>query len=53
MRDIKNADGRLVAKLDEQADIIVIKLKGYETKIVVFVKRKIVHHSNLKLDHPA
>ena len=34
MRDIKNADGRLVAKLDEQADIIVIKLKGYETKIV-------------------
>jgi len=34
MRDIKNAAGRLVAKLDEQADIIVIKLKGCETKIV-------------------
>ena len=34
MRDIKNADGRLVAKLDEQADTIVIQLKGYETKIV-------------------
>jgi len=34
MRDIKNAAGRLVAKLDEQSDIIVIKLKGYETKIV-------------------
>ena len=34
MREIKNADGRLVAKLDEQADIIVIQLKGYETKIV-------------------
>ena len=34
MRDIKNADGRLVAKLDEQSDIIVIKLKGYETKII-------------------
>jgi len=34
MRDIKNADGRLVAKLDEQSDTIVIRLKGYETKIV-------------------
>jgi len=34
MRDIKNADDRLVAKLDEQSDTIVIRLKGYETKIV-------------------
>ena len=34
MRDIKNADGRLVAMLDEQSDTIVIRLKGYETKIV-------------------
>ena len=34
MREIKNADGRLVAKLDEQSDTIVIRLKGYETKIV-------------------
>jgi len=34
MRDIKNADGRLVAKLDERSDTIVIKLKGYETRIV-------------------
>jgi hypothetical protein len=34
MREIKNADGRLVAKLDEQADVIVIQLKGYETKII-------------------
>ena len=34
MREIKNADGRLVAKLDEQADTVVIQLKGYETKIV-------------------
>ena len=34
MRDIKNADGRLVAKLDEQTDTIVIRLKGYETKII-------------------
>lgn len=34
MRDIKNSDGRLVAKLDEQSDTIVIRLKGYETRIV-------------------
>lgn len=34
MRDIKNGDGRLVAKLDEQSDTIVIRLKGYETRIV-------------------
>ncbi|MDR0883417.1 MAG: hypothetical protein LBN05_02250 [Oscillospiraceae bacterium] len=33
MRDIKNADNRLVAKLDEQSDTIVIQLKGYETRI--------------------
>ena len=34
MRNIKNADGRLVAQLDEQSDTIVIKLKGYQTKII-------------------
>lgn len=34
MRDIKNADGRLVAKLDEQSDTVVIRLKGYETRII-------------------
>lgn len=34
MQDIKNSDGRLVAKLDEQSDTIVIRLKGYETRIV-------------------
>jgi len=34
LRDIKNADNRLVAKLDEQSDTIVIQLKGYETRIV-------------------
>jgi len=33
MREIKNSDGRLVAKLDEQSDIIVIRHKGYQTKI--------------------
>jgi hypothetical protein len=33
MRNIKNADNRLVAKLDEQSDTIVIKLKDCETKI--------------------
>ncbi|GHV10205.1 hypothetical protein FACS1894217_15570 [Clostridia bacterium] len=33
MRDIKNADDRLVAKLDEQSDTIVIKLKDCETRI--------------------
>jgi hypothetical protein len=33
MRDIKNADNRLVAKLDEQSDTIVIKLKDCETRI--------------------
>ena len=34
MNDVKNADGRLVAKLDEQTDTIVIRLKGCETKII-------------------
>jgi hypothetical protein len=34
MRDIKNADNRLVAKLDEQSNTIVIQLKGYETRII-------------------
>jgi len=34
MRDIKNCDGRLVAKLDELSDTIVIQLKGYETQII-------------------
>ena len=34
MREIKNADGRLVAKLDVQSDTIVIQLKGYETRII-------------------
>jgi len=34
MRDIKNAVGRLVAKLDDQSDTIVIQQKGYETKII-------------------
>ena len=34
MRDIKNGDGRLVAKLDEQSDTVVIQLKGYETRII-------------------
>ena len=33
MRDVKNSDGRLVAKLDEQSDTIVILQKGYETRI--------------------
>ena len=33
MREVKNADGRLVAQLDEQSDTIVIRLKGYQTKI--------------------
>ena len=34
MSDIRNADGRLVAKLDERSDTIVIRLKGCETQIV-------------------
>ena len=34
MRDIRNADGRLVAKLDEQAETIIIQVKGYETRII-------------------
>ena len=34
MHDVKNAAGRLVAKLDEQTDTIVIQMKGYETKII-------------------
>lgn len=34
MREIRNADNRLVCLLDESSDIIVIKLKGYETRIV-------------------
>ena len=34
MRDIKNADGRLVAQLDERAETIIIKIKGYETRII-------------------
>ena len=34
MREIKNANGRLVAKLDEQLDIIVIRHKGYQTTII-------------------
>lgn len=34
MRDVKNADNRLVAKLDEQSDTIIIQLKGYETRII-------------------
>jgi O-methyltransferase involved in polyketide biosynthesis len=34
MRDVKNADNRLVAKLDEQTDTIVILQKGYETRII-------------------
>lgn len=34
MREIRNADGRLVAKLDEQSGIIVIQLKGFETQII-------------------
>jgi hypothetical protein len=33
LQDIKNADGRLVAKLDRQTDTIIIRLKGYETRI--------------------
>jgi hypothetical protein len=33
MRDIKNADNRLVAKLDEQSGTIIIKLKNCETRI--------------------
>ncbi|MDR0862199.1 MAG: hypothetical protein LBN30_05435 [Oscillospiraceae bacterium] len=33
MKPIKNADGRLVAKLDEQSDTIAIKLKDCETEI--------------------
>ena len=34
MRDIKNADGRLVAKLDEETETVIIKLKDCETRIV-------------------
>ena len=34
MRDIKNADGRLVAKLDEESETVIIKLKGCETRII-------------------
>jgi hypothetical protein len=34
MRDIKNADNRLIAKLDEQSDTIIIRQKGYETRII-------------------
>ena len=34
MREVKNADGRLVAQLDEQSDTIIIQLKGYQTKII-------------------
>ena len=34
MHDVKNAAGRLVAKLDEQTDTIIIRTKGYETKII-------------------
>ena len=33
MLDIKNANGRLVAKLDRHTNTIVIQLRGYETKI--------------------
>ena len=34
MRDIKNFDGRLVAKLDEKTNTVIIRLKGYETRII-------------------
>ena len=34
MRDVKNADGRLVAKLDERTGTVVIRLKGFETRII-------------------
>ena len=34
MRDIRNADGRLVAKLDEHTSTVVIQLKGCDTKII-------------------
>jgi len=33
MREVKNADGRLVAKLDEQSKTVVIQIKGCVTKI--------------------
>jgi len=34
MRDIRNADGHLVAMLDELNDVIIIWLKGFETRII-------------------
>ena len=34
MRDIRNADGHRVAVLDELNDVIVIRIKGCETKII-------------------
>jgi len=34
MRLIKNNNGRLVAKLDEQGDTVIIQIKGYQTKII-------------------
>ena len=33
MRDIRNADGHRVAVLDELNDVIIIRLKGCETRI--------------------
>jgi len=34
MREIRNADGRLEAKLDEQTDTIIIRIKGCDTHII-------------------
>ena len=34
MREIRNVDGRLVAKLDEQSETIVIRTKGCDTHII-------------------
>jgi hypothetical protein len=33
LQEIRNADGRLVAKLDEQTETIVIRIKGCDTHI--------------------
>ena len=34
MKEIRNADHRLVCTLDEQSNTVVITLKGYETRII-------------------
>lgn len=34
MREVRNPDGRLVAKLDEQTDTIIIRQKGCDTHII-------------------